>query len=106
MLNYTVAHSHLQPGYVKTDDPRYLLKPEAIESVFIHYRLTGDSDLPAAAWRMLINHVTASATDKANKMESFWPAETLKYFYLIFSEPSVVSLDGYMLQVPIFCGLA
>ena len=31
-------------------------------------------------------------------MESFWMAETLKYFYLIFSEPSVVSLDEYVLN--------
>lgn len=30
-------------------------------------------------------------------MESFWLAETLKYFYLIFSEPDVVNLDEYVL---------
>jgi mannosyl-oligosaccharide alpha-1,2-mannosidase len=28
--------------------------------------------------------------------ESFWYAETLKYFYLIFSEPDVISLDDYV----------
>ncbi len=112
LLNYTIAQRHLQPGYVEIDDRRYLLRPEAIESVFIHYRLTGESDLPDAAWRMfqaiekhtrtefanaMISDVTVSATDKQNKMESFWLAETLKYFLLIFSEPSVVSLDEYVL---------
>ena len=112
LLNYTIAQSHLQPGYVEIDDRRYLLRPEAIESVFIHYRLTGENDLLDAAWRMfqaiekhtrtefanaMINDVTVSGTDKQNKMESFWLAETLKYFYLIFSEPSVVSLDEYVL---------
>ena len=32
-------------------------------------------------------------------MESFWTAETLKYYYLIFSEPTLVSLDEYVLCV-------
>jgi mannosyl-oligosaccharide alpha-1,2-mannosidase len=36
-------------------------------------------------------------TGKINKMESFWLAETLKYFYLIFSDPGLVSLDDYVL---------
>jgi mannosyl-oligosaccharide alpha-1,2-mannosidase len=35
---------------------------------------------------------------KADRMESFWMAETLKYFYLIFSRPDVVSLDEYVLN--------
>lgn len=32
-------------------------------------------------------------------MESFWTAETLKYYYLIFAEPDLVSLDEYVLYV-------
>jgi mannosyl-oligosaccharide alpha-1,2-mannosidase len=36
-------------------------------------------------------------TEKLDQCESFWMAETLKYFYLIFSEPSLVSLDDYVL---------
>jgi mannosyl-oligosaccharide alpha-1,2-mannosidase len=35
---------------------------------------------------------------KTDRMESFWMAETLKYFYLIFSEPDVISLDDYVLN--------
>lgn len=112
LLNYTISHRHLRPGYVDVVDPRYLLRPEAIESVFVHYRLTGDKDLLEAAWRMfesiekhtrteyanaMISDVTVRNPEKQNKMESFWLAETLKYFYLIFSEPSVVSLDDYVL---------
>lgn len=31
-----------------------------------------------------------------DSMESFWCAETLKYFYLIFSEPSLVDLDEWV----------
>lgn len=42
--------------------------------------------------------------DKARKsiqddtMESFWLAETLKYFYLLFEEPGVLSLDEWVLN--------
>lgn len=36
-------------------------------------------------------------TEKLDECESFWMAETLKYFYLIFSESDVVSLDEYVL---------
>lgn len=30
------------------------------------------------------------------RLQSFWTAETLKYFYLIFSPPDVISLDEYV----------
>lgn len=45
-----------------------------------------------------LEDVTEDPPRKANRMESFWLAETLKYFYLIFSEPSVISLDEYVLN--------
>ena len=35
---------------------------------------------------------------KADRMESFWMAETLKYFYLLFEEPDIVSLDEWVLN--------
>ena len=88
-------------------------RPEAIESIFILYRLTGDPTLRERAWNMfntIVQHTTTpiahAALDdctvpnppKADRMESFWLAETLKYFYLIFSEPDVVSLDEYVLN--------
>jgi len=91
----------------------YETRPEAIESVFILYRLTGDESLRDRAWNMFNTIVQATRTDvahaalddctvddppKADRMESFWMAETLKYFYLIFSEPHVVSLDEYVLN--------
>jgi mannosyl-oligosaccharide alpha-1,2-mannosidase len=90
-------------------------RPEAIESVFVLYRITGDPTLQDAAWRMFesINNATyaeyahsaiadvtipeGKTTEKLDECESFWMAETLKYFYLIFSEPSLVSLDDYVL---------
>lgn len=36
------------------------------------------------------------ASQKLDQCESFWMAETLKYFYLIFSEPDVLSLDHWV----------
>ena len=46
-----------------------------------------------------IKDVTATKSMLVDEMESFWLAETLKYFYLLFSEPTLVSLDDYVLCV-------
>ena len=100
-----------QDFYVGVNDRRYLLRPEAIESVFYLYRITGDPSLQEAAWDMFQAITNYTTTDYANaaledvmeqiptkedSMESFWMAETLKYFYLIFSEPELVSLDDFV----------
>lgn len=100
-------------GFRSIIDSSYQLRPEAIESVFVMYRLTGDPSWQDKGWRMfeaIVNHTT---TDIANariqnvmdpnpeaedSMESFWLAETLKYFYLLFSEPDLVSLDHFVLN--------
>jgi mannosyl-oligosaccharide alpha-1,2-mannosidase len=44
-----------------------------------------------------IDDVTVVGSEQVDKMESFFLAETLKYFYLLFSEPNVISLDDYVL---------
>lgn len=31
-------------------------------------------------------------------LQSFWLAETLKYFFLIFSEPTIINLDDWVLN--------
>ncbi|KAK0630098.1 glycoside hydrolase [Bombardia bombarda] len=93
-------------------DYQYHLRPEAIESIFILYRITGKKDLLEVAWRMFqaIKKATETKfahsaiadvqaedlTTKIDQMESFWLSETLKYFYLIFSEPDLISLDNYV----------
>jgi mannosyl-oligosaccharide alpha-1,2-mannosidase len=38
----------------------------------------------------------ATSDNVEDKMESFWTAETLKYFYLIFSNPDMISLDDWV----------
>ena len=112
-VDQIIKENRLPPGFSDISDRRYILRPEAIESVFILYRITGDTTLQDAAWRMFeaiekhtrtsiassaISDVTVLEPPKDNRMESFWLAETLKYFYLIFSEPDVISLDEYVLN--------
>ncbi|KAI5361983.1 Putative glycoside hydrolase family 47, six-hairpin glycosidase-like superfamily [Septoria linicola] len=108
-----IASKGLAPGFVGVTDPRYILRPEAIESVFVMYRITGDIRFQLQAWEMFQAITNATRTSIAfaalkdvtrldgaliDNMESFWTAETLKYFYLIFSEPDVISLDDYVLN--------
>ncbi|KAI0205401.1 family 47 glycosyl hydrolase [Astrocystis sublimbata] len=100
-------------GFENARDPRYILRPEAIESVFYMYRITGKEEYQEMAWRMFksikkatetnlafsaIADVTAdgSKTERIDSMESFWLSETLKYFYLIFSPSDFISLDEYV----------
>ena len=76
------------------------------------YRATGDVYWREKGWEMFkaiekhtiaaygasaINDVTSEKPVAVDEMESFWLAETLKYFYLLFSEPSLISLDDYVL---------
>ncbi|KAI0490919.1 family 47 glycosyl hydrolase [Xylaria cf. heliscus] len=103
----------LPEGFQNARDPRYILRPEAIESVFYMYRITGKEEYQEIAWQMFqsikkatetklafsaIADVTmeGSETEKLDSMESFWFSETLKYFYLIFSPPDLISLDEYV----------
>ena len=107
-----IEGTRLPRGYADIGDRRYILRPEAIESVFVLYRITGDRSLLDSAWQMFqaidkhtrtelayaaIKDVTVERPEKDDRMESFWLAETLKYFFLIFSEPDVVSLDQFVL---------
>ncbi|KAJ5272749.1 Class I alpha-mannosidase [Penicillium angulare] len=108
-----IASEGVPPGMGTARNTAYKLRPEALESVFYMYRITGDKSLQDAAWRMFQNIEKSTRTkyghssiedvrdpisNMEDKMESYWLAETLKYLYLIFSEPGVVSLDEYVLS--------
>ena len=56
----------LPEGFTNALDPRYLLRPEAIESVFLLYRITGAEDLRDVAWEMFQSIVSATTTEYAN----------------------------------------
>ncbi len=77
------------------------------------YRITGDRAWQEKGWRMFravinatqaaaghsaIDDVTSHSPVKIDEMESFWLAETLKYFYLLFTTPDVISLDEWVLN--------
>lgn len=103
----------LPPGFLDVGDKKYILRPEAIESVFIMWRITGDPAWMDKAWDMFrhiemhtrgeiaaasLDDVTRADPTQVDSMESFWLAETLKYFYLMFSEWDVVDLDKWVLN--------
>ncbi|KAJ5976159.1 CAZyme family GH47 [Penicillium waksmanii] len=109
----TSIYDRFPPGMVSIGSPGYYLRPEAIESVFIMYRLTGDKYWRQKGWKMFqsvvkhthtehgnaaINDITSEKPLHKNSMESFWLAETLKYFYLLFADPTVLDLDKYVLN--------
>ncbi|KAF2077590.1 hypothetical protein CYY_001131 [Polysphondylium violaceum] len=88
----------------------YILRPETVESLFILYRLTGDTKYQEWAWRIFeaiekncktengysgLRDV-GSPHSKDDLQESFFMAETLKYLYLIFKDSSVIPLDKYV----------
>lgn len=56
----------LPKGFVNAWDPRYLLRPEAIESIFIMYRITGDTSLQDLAWQMFEAIMKSTTTQYAN----------------------------------------
>ncbi|KAK4108535.1 glycoside hydrolase family 47 protein [Canariomyces notabilis] len=109
-----IGQKRLPKGFARIGDTRYILRPEAIESVFVLYRTTGQKYLLEAAWAMWeaiekntrttlanaaltdITGTDGSLPPKSDSMESFWMGETLKYFYLIFSKPDLISLDEYV----------
>ncbi|KAL7918381.1 glycoside hydrolase [Trichoderma austrokoningii] len=98
-------------GFLNVKSRSYLLRPEAIESVFYMWRITGDQIWRDTAWRMwesivretetelafaIVKDVTVSLGAKGDSMETFWLGETVKYFYLIFSDFDLISLDEYV----------
>ena len=109
-----MENSRLPKGVPSIRSRGYILRPEAIESVFIMYRMTGDEYWREKGWKMwqaisretkaefghsAIKDVTRAEYEynHSNEMESFWLAETLKYFYLLFSPPDTISLDDWVL---------
>ncbi|MED6216516.1 Mannosyl-oligosaccharide 1 2-alpha-mannosidase mns2 [Stylosanthes scabra] len=84
-------------------------RPETIESLFYLWRLTGNNTYREWGWDIFeafesnsriasgyvgLKDVHTGAQD--DMMQSFFLAETLKYLYLLFSPPSVISLDEWV----------
>ncbi|KIW09139.1 uncharacterized protein PV09_00076 [Verruconis gallopava] len=108
---YDTENETRSAPFLRVLDARYNLRPEAVESVFYAYRITGDPRYQDVAWDMFqaienntatefgnaaIQNVTDPAVTHIDSMESFWMSETLKYLYLIFSDPAYISLDEWV----------
>jgi mannosidase alpha-like ER degradation enhancer 2 len=86
--------------------PAYPLRPEAIESAYYLFMLTGDERWREMGKDMFRRVVAAARTDegfahlqdvrtgeKTDAMQSFFLAETLKYAYLL-AAPSALDFDA------------
>lgn len=108
-----IKQRRVPPGFVDVTDRKYILRPEAIESVFIMHRITGDPSWAEKAWQMFsaienatrtriaaaaLDDITREDPKQVDSMESFWLAETLKYFYLMFASWDTVDLDEWVLN--------
>ncbi|GIZ38204.1 hypothetical protein CKM354_000162700 [Cercospora kikuchii] len=112
-IKQKLEDERLPPGFARYDSKKYILRPEAIESVFYMYRITGEQHWRDAGWQMFkaverhtrvefghsaIDDISKTHPEHLDGMESFWIAETLKYFYLLFDEEDAWSLDDWVLN--------
>ncbi|KAJ2902383.1 glycosyl hydrolase family 47 [Zalerion maritima] len=92
---------------VKPLDAHNLQRPETVESLFMMYRITGNSMYREWGWKIFesfkkhtkveegftsLNDVRTVPPTARDNMESFWLAETLKYLYLLFSPDDFMPL--------------
>ena len=61
-----IANLRLPEGFTAVEDRRYILRPEAIESVFVMYRVTGEQQWQAAAWDMFTSIQLHTMTEFGN----------------------------------------
>ncbi|TQS35195.1 hypothetical protein Golomagni_04392 [Golovinomyces magnicellulatus] len=101
---------------IKNNDKHNLQRPETIESIFYLWRITGDFKYREWGWEMFQSFMEHTAVNGGaggfsslsnvdsvppvtrDNMESFWLAETLKYFYLLFSPNDLLPLDKVVLN--------
>ncbi len=104
---------------IHPQDVHNLQRPETVESLFYMYHITQNPMYREWGWKMfsaftehtkLIDDLTGriysytsldtvmespvKEKKKRDNMESFWLAETLKYFYLLFTETSELEMLG------------
>lgn len=97
---------------IKPADRHNLLRPEAVESMFILFRITEDRKYRDWGWEIFeafekhtkvrsggytsLDDVTVVPPPARDKMETFFLGETLKYLYLLFGDKNVLPLDKYV----------
>ncbi|KAL3284844.1 hypothetical protein HHI36_018983 [Cryptolaemus montrouzieri] len=115
ITHFNIQGENSNDIYVKANDAHNLLRPEFIESLWYMYQFSENSTYQDWGWQIfqgfenytkVSNGYTSignvrSSTDvrPRDMMESFFLAETLKYFYLLFSDdPKLIDLDKYVVN--------
>ena len=94
-----------------------LLRPETVESLYIMWMVTNDEQYRIWGWDIFqafrkyardpatgaycgVNNVRNASPENARKdeTESFFLAETLKYLYLLFEDPTLFPLDSLVIN--------
>ncbi|PSC71105.1 mannosyl-oligosaccharide 1,2-alpha-mannosidase MNS1-like [Micractinium conductrix] len=103
----------LDSGEIFVTDSRYWQRPEVIESIFYMWRATHDQkwrDMGWQMWRAIGRYARQeggySGSHNADQVpppsddvsQSWFFAETLKYFYLLFSPDNALSLTDWVLN--------
>ncbi|KAJ6483716.1 glycoside hydrolase family 47 protein [Mycena vitilis] len=95
-------------GVRKTE---YLLRPETVESLYLMWRVTGETKWREMGWRIFhaieretrtpvgyasVKTVEVSPAPKIDAMPSYFLSETLKYLYLMFLDDDLLPLDKWV----------
>jgi mannosidase alpha-like ER degradation enhancer 2 len=91
---------------METTYPQYILRPENIESAYYNYHFTNDNkylEMGVVYLKSIMDYCrldegyaalkSVITREKADKMPSFFLAETLKYLYLLFSDENVIDFN-------------
>lgn len=102
-----------QDGHVTMSPAYNILRPETIEAYFYMYRYTKDIKYREWGWEAFeafqkhcktevayagLTNAWVANPSQDDTMQSFFLAETLKYFFLLFSPDDVLSLDEFVLN--------
>ena len=114
---YTRQATGISPEYVQFPQQQdfingpgyYILRPEAMESLFYMWRYTRQQKWRDYGWNIFrainrycrvesggfvgIREVNIKDPPRDNLQQSFWLAETMKYMYLLFAEDSAIDLQ-------------
>lgn len=110
IVHFNLYDPNTDDIYVKDADRHNLLRPETIESLYYMHKVTGNKKYQEYGWTIFeafekytriesggyssISDVTNPSDVRfRDKMESFFLAETLKYFYLLFEDDAQENVD-------------
>ncbi|CAF3671154.1 unnamed protein product [Rotaria sp. Silwood1] len=98
--------------FSKDNDAHNLLRPELVESLYYMYHITGNEMYQDWGWNIFQSFEKYTRQDEGyssisdvrnkddvrprNKMESYFLAETLKYFYLLFNPTNLFPFNQWL----------